>query len=624
MDKKKQYQLLCKLEIKDEKIKIKEPFNISYIFMKYISDIPDNNEFYQDDIRVYMSSIDELRENNSGYTSDVKNSLEERRTKIKDYFKNKLVALTPISQETDEETYYKGDDIKVIDVKKDQDFDNNFVEIPIFSPNNTNNANNFNEFYNLLVDSKTLGQLNNPWRDGAVPEAIVWRDEINTYVFTEIEKCSNNPSGISFTMTSLESVKKENDWLEEYYLIDDVAFIPKDEIMKISRQISKVNGYEDGINSKNNNIEIHTSVEEYEDSIFNEFKNKLVNDYHLTYNIKDLINFHNSIKTNIFTVLAGISGTGKSKIITAYADSLGIKDSSSQFNMISVRPFWQDDSDLLGFVDSLSNTYHSGDSMIVDTLIEANNNRNELYIIVLDEMNLARVEHYFSQFLSILEKDAKDRKLTLYNKKLENKLYNSHLYPSEILITENVRFVGTMNIDETTYQLSDKVLDRANVITLQKVKFSERLPREELKKSNVNSRHTSYDNFSKDIYNNEFELTDSQLQFFDDLNYCINSHLPTVGIGWRTLNSIERYVSNIKHFNYNDFNDRDAFDYQLSQRILPKIRGTRMMLDEILDKDSDNGLFKLLDDYNDLSDFELTRAMLEKKRREIEVNGFAN
>lgn len=623
--KRKRYQLLCKLEDSDEKIKVREPFASSFIFMKYISDIPDDEEYYTDDIRVYVGDIDGLEDVDDNYWGNSYILPEKRREHIREFFKNKLVVLTPCSEELNYKTSYKGQDVKVIDINNPHDMNENFVEIPIFSPKNTNNADNFNEFYNLLEDSRILGNLKNPWGDGVVPEAIIWSDENEDYdyVFTEIEKSSNNESGISFEMKSLRSERKEKDWLKQYYVSDDVAFIQKNEIIKISTNVDSKGSNEIENNLKN--VSSPSLIENIEkDKIYEEFKNEIFNNYNLTYDEKDLINFHNSIKSNIFTVLAGISGTGKSKIVTAYADALGLK-AKGTFKMISVRPFWQDDSDLLGFIDSLSNTYHPGDSGLVDTLIKANKDKNSLYIIVLDEMNLARVEHYFSQFLSVLEKDSKDRKLNLYNNSLVNKLYNSHLYPADLLIPENVRFVGTMNIDETTYQISDKVLDRANVITLKKVKFSDRL------KVNIHenkdygaSSETSYDDFFNAIYNDEMSFSDRQLEFFDDLNECINSYLPTVGIGWRTLNSIEKFISNVNHFDYKVFNDKDALDYQVSQRVLPKIRGTRLMLNEILDDDSDNGLFALLSKYNDLSDFKFTKSMLDKKRREIEVNGFAN
>lgn len=617
---KKQYQLLCKLDIDkyESKIKIKDNFASSYMFLKYISDIPDTEEYYSNDIRIYMGDVTGLNDVSSSF--DDRFYIDDRRREhIKEYFKNKFVVLTPC-EEKGEETTFRGQDLKVMEVKQKNDLDDNFLEVPIFSPLNTVNANNFGEFYTLLKNKNVLGKIRNPWKNGVVPEAIIWKDEYESYVFTEIDNESHNDFGMSFGMRSLNSIRMSNDWLENYYISDDVAFISKNEINGISMKINEVN------DKTVNNIPA-TSVnnrKENEDYIFNNFKKDVLEKYNLTYDEKDLINFHNSIKSNIFTVLAGISGTGKSKIVTAYADALGLK-ANGTFKMISVRPFWQDDSDLLGFVDSLSNTYHPGDSGLVDTLISANKDKNSLYIIVLDEMNLARVEHYFSQFLSVLEKDSKDRKLSLYNRSLENKLYNSHLYPADLLIPENVRFVGTMNIDETTYQISDKVLDRANVITLKKVKFSDRLKVKIHENKDYDaSSETSYDDFFNAIYNDEMSFSDRQLEFFDDLNECINSYLPTVGIGWRTLNSIEKFISNVNHFDYKAFNDKDALDYQVSQRVLPKIRGTRLMLNEILDDDSDNGLFALFSKYNDLSDFKFTKSMLDKKRREIEVNGFAN
>ena len=125
------------------------------------------------------------------------------------------------------------------------------------------------------------------------------------------------------------------------------------------------------------------------------FINVVENKYGLTFKYSDLINFHNSVKSNVLTVLAGLSGTGKSKITEVYADALGILN-DQQYKMISVRPFWQDDADLLGFVDSTSNNYHPGDTELIETIIQANKNKDKLYIVVFDEMNIARIEHYFS------------------------------------------------------------------------------------------------------------------------------------------------------------------------------------------------------------------------------------
>ncbi|WP_221770359.1 McrB family protein, partial [Listeria seeligeri] len=184
-------------------------------------------------------------------------------------------------------------------------------------------------------------------------------------------------------------------------------------------------------------------------------------EFNLFYDEKDLFNFHTSLKVGSLVILAGLSGTGKSKLVRAYSKVLQLDE--GQLNFVSVRPFWEDDSDLLGYPDTINSVYRPGDSGLTDALIDAGKNRDKLYLICFDEMNLARVEHYFSQFLSVLEMDADFRNIRLYNKDLEKRFYNSDQYPASVSIGKNVLFVGTVNLDESTYHFSDKVLDRANV-----------------------------------------------------------------------------------------------------------------------------------------------------------------
>lgn len=99
------------------------------------------------------------------------------------------------------------------------------------------------------------------------------------------------------------------------------------------------------------------------------------------------------MKTDGMVILSGLSGTGKSKLVTEYATAL-----KANIRFVPVRPFWADDSDLLGYADTVNNIYRPGDSGLIDTLIDAQDNDKSLFIVVFDEMNLARVEHYFSQF----------------------------------------------------------------------------------------------------------------------------------------------------------------------------------------------------------------------------------
>jgi hypothetical protein len=124
---------------------------------------------------------------------------------------------------------------------------------------------------------------------------------------------------------------------------------------------------------------------------------------------------------------------------------------------------------VVGSFNALSGRYEPAPGGLVDRLIAANEDRRAgrggIYIICLDEMNLARVEHYFAAFLSILEQPPDRRELPLFASGLERT--GDPYAPHRVLpLSDNVRFVGTVNIDETTHFFSPKVLDRASIVTL--------------------------------------------------------------------------------------------------------------------------------------------------------------
>ncbi|SMQ81252.1 AAA domain (dynein-related subfamily) [Bacillus sp. OV166] len=207
-----------------------------------------------------------------------------------------------------------------------------------------------------------------------------------------------------------------------------------------------------------------------EEILMKEF-DRVTHELGLIYDKKDLYNFHTAMKSSNLVILAGMSGTGKSKLVQAYGKALGLFD-NHKMTFIPVRPAWTDDADLIGYADTLQMVYRPGDSGLVNALMSAKENSKKLHIICFDEMNLARVEHYFSQFLSVLENEpGPQRVLQLYNGDLKDNLKNSTQYPPVIPIGDNVIFVGTVNLDDSTYHFSDKVLDRANVITLNVLNF---------------------------------------------------------------------------------------------------------------------------------------------------------
>jgi predicted nucleic acid-binding Zn-ribbon protein len=184
--------------------------------------------------------------------------------------------------------------------------------------------------------------------------------------------------------------------------------------------------------------------------------------------------FHTALKINDtaqITVLAGVSGTGKSLLPRRYAEAMGI-----HFMQVAVEPRWDSPQDLLGFYNYVEGKYRATDLARLMAVMDpwqsfgdhVANSRDRLAMVLLDEMNLARVEYYFSEFLSRLEvrpsydqswpeKTAcKDALIPVDIRGLDN--------PPSLFPGHNILFVGTMNDDESTQSLSDKVLDRGNVM----------------------------------------------------------------------------------------------------------------------------------------------------------------
>ena len=215
-----------------------------------------------------------------------------------------------------------------------------------------------------------------------------------------------------------------------------------------------------------------------EDDLLSEFEDSL-RSIGLLYPMRIIRAFHTALKVNDLsplTVLSGLSGTGKSQLPRAYARFFGI-----HFLHVPVEPGWDSPQDLLGFYDFVAERYrptdraralgHFDSQFAAEIGISDGRDWCErMLIILLDEMNLARTEYYFSEFLSRLEmrgprgngdraEDSRgDAQIAIDLPYAENER------PKHLYVPHNVLWVGTLNEDETTQALSDKVLDRANSI----------------------------------------------------------------------------------------------------------------------------------------------------------------
>lgn len=326
------------------------------------------------------------------------------------------------------------------------------------------------------------------------------------------------------------------------------------------------------------------------------------------YNFNQILNIYLSLKTKPFVILSGISGTGKSKLVRLLAQSLGSTGENNRFTLVPVRPDWSDSSELLGYKD-LNGTFHPG---ILTTVIEEalkEENKNYPYFVCLDEMNLARVEYYLSDILSVIESRYKDengeiktdkliRKELLGNDQVAIKKY------AEIYIPENLYIIGTVNMDETTFPFSKKVLDRANTIEFNDVNLEfdfESFDKEEL----VVEQQEYTNNLLKSKY---IKLMDCKEEK-DDATKVINQLIKINNIlekynqhfGYRVRDEIVYYC--LYALKDNLFTLEQAMDYCIVQKILPKIGGS--------DEDT---LDLLIDLYNELNNTTYTRDDFDSNR----------
>ena len=168
-------------------------------------------------------------------------------------------------------------------------------------------------------------------------------------------------------------------------------------------------------------------------------------------------------------ILQGLSGTGKTSLPKLFAEALGMK-----IDIISVQPSWRDNRELLGYDNDFTNRFKETEFTKAIYRASLQKNRNTIHLIVLDEMNLARIEYYFADFLSCLEdKDQSLWRIPLVSNYSESEEHRPKALgytdgTASLVITPNIWFVGTANNDDSTSQITDKVYDRAQILDMDK------------------------------------------------------------------------------------------------------------------------------------------------------------
>jgi len=290
--------------------------------------------------------------------------------------------------------------------------------------------------------------------------------------------------------------------------------------------------------------------------------------------VADLANFITCLRVKPFVILAGVSGIGKSRLVRLFADAIG-----ARCEVIPVQPNWTDNADLFGYVDPARQVFVPGRCTVA--LREAESLGTQPFLLCLDEMNLAHVEYYFADFLSVLESrrlDDFDRVVTddllgnlraqlAAERKDQNEAWPPLPFPNNAFV------IGTVNMDETTHPFSRKVLDRANTIELTNMSLATVLG---AKQSAVNT------NFDweyllpaavslSDVYDSEKEFFDNLIAELTNINSILeplNQHF-----AYRVRDEICLYCYYAQELP-NHLPPAKAIDYQILQKILPRLHGS--------------------------------------------------
>ena len=304
-----------------------------------------------------------------------------------------------------------------------------------------------------------------------------------------------------------------------------------------------------------------------------------------------------SLLAKPFVILTGNSGTGKTRISKQFAEYLEWESDEGKKNwvIIPVGADWTDNTKILGYYNPLAEDGNGKyeKTKIVELIEEANRHKEIPYFVILDEMNLSHVERYFSDFLSHMETPDTPFELEGYTRRLD--------YP------ENMFVVGTVNIDETTYMFSPKVLDRANVIEFKPQKedvfkvFSAAGTVGKMVPVNDGSAQ-AFLKLAKEIRTGKFAVDEDLTHYYTDVDGDFTgSNLDYVeGVfsdiyeivqkydfefAFRTVKEIRNYIAAAYELlEKTEFDLNKIIDEQLLQKILPKIHGNKKEIGQMLEE----------------------------------------
>ena len=292
--------------------------------------------------------------------------------------------------------------------------------------------------------------------------------------------------------------------------------------------------------------------------IVNRFVNFAASQHRLYYSKKVISKFLAGLATSKIIILEGISGTGKTSL--PYCFSRFVRN---QATIVSVQPSWRDRTEILGYLNEFTKKFNETD--FLKALYEVSY-REDVNLIVLDELNLARIEYYFAEFLSVMEMpDKSEWKIDLVPTQLPSD--PKHLAGGKLLIPQNCWYIGTANRDDSTFTITDKVYDRAVTLYLnERAQFFD-APFTD----SINISFNYLENLFTEAYE-KYPISLKSLKNIDQIDIFIQDNFK-VAFGNRILKQIKLFVPVYVACGNSE---NDALDFMISSKIFKKFEALNL------------------------------------------------
>lgn len=315
---------------------------------------------------------------------------------------------------------------------------------------------------------------------------------------------------------------------------------------------------------------------------------------HLSYTKENIAEFLSGLASTRLLILEGMSGTGKTSLPKIFTEAI-----FGNCNIVEVESSWKDKNELIGYYNEFSKKFTP--KKFTTSLYQASFQDDEITLIVLDEMNLSRIEYYFSDFLSLMEAEEDKREIKLLNTPIKNgdNEYKHLIDSTTLKVPRNIWFIGTANKDESTFEISDKVYDRASTMI-----FNKRAPKVKSYTDPISQKFLKYSdlvNLFEDA-KNQYQIDIESLTVVKEAEKLLAPY--NISFGNRILKQMEIYVSVYTAIFDGDENKTfEALESILLSKVVKKLEYKSVFDKEELAKSFESlGLLKCRDFVNKLNE----------------------